>query len=103
MLPLLFFKDSKILKTDEYFQQLSEWFYSEGHTWKLCYRASTHGWYAKDFHARCDDQGPTVVLVKVHDYIFGGFTDSTWRGPGTVCLVLKKENFMKITIALAIG
>ena len=68
---------------NEYAEQLSEWFYKEDHTWKLCYRASTHGWYAKDFHARCDDQGPTIVLVKVDEYIFGGFTDTNWKGEGT--------------------
>ena len=75
-------EDSIILKTNEYAEQLSEWFYKKGHTWKLCYRASTHGWYAKDFHAKCDGKVPTVILVKVGEYIFGGFTDTNWKGEG---------------------
>ena len=61
---------------------MSEWFWKDGHTWQICYRASTDGWYTKDFHAKCDDMGPTIVLVKVNEYIFGGFTDTTWKGTG---------------------
>ncbi len=59
-------------------QQIIEWF---GYNiWHLCYRASTDGWYAKDFHEKCDSKGPTIVLVKVNDYIFGGFTNTNWEG-----------------------
>ena len=76
------FEDSTILKTNEYAKQLSEWFYKERHMWQLCYRASTHGWYAKDFHAKCDGKVPTVILVKVDDCIFGGFTDTNWKVHG---------------------
>ena len=31
----------------------------------LLYNASAHGWTAFDFHARCDDKGPTIVLYKL--------------------------------------
>jgi hypothetical protein len=73
------FSDSVILETGEYDQQMFEWFYKKGHTWQLCYRASRDGWYAKDFHSKCDNKIPTVVLVKVDDYACGGFTDTNWK------------------------
>ena len=57
-----------------------EWFGSKGLTWQLCYRASKHGWNGSDFHNTCDNKGPTITLVKVDDYIFGGFVDVDWRG-----------------------
>ena len=46
--------------------------------WKLCYRASTHGWAAKTFHERCDGKPDTVTIVKVGEYVFGGYTDIPW-------------------------
>ena len=47
---------------------------------KLCYRASVHGWSSQQFHQHCDDKAGTVVLVKIGNYIFGGYTDQTWQG-----------------------
>ena len=49
-------------------------------TLKLCYRASVHGWPDEQFHQRCDDKPGMVVLVKVGNWIFGGYTDQTWQG-----------------------
>ena len=47
--------------------------------WKRCYRAMVHGWEAEDFHTRCDGKGPTVSIVRVQDYVFGGFMDVNWN------------------------
>jgi hypothetical protein len=47
---------------------------------KLCYRASLHGWSSQNFHTRCDNIAGTVVLVKVGNWIFGGYTDQPWKG-----------------------
>lgn len=46
--------------------------------WKLCFRASLHGWTASDFHSRCDGKRNTVVIVRVGEYVFGGYTDLPW-------------------------
>ena len=48
--------------------------------WVNCYRATEHGWDAPTFHSRCDFKGPTVTLVEVDKFIFGGFTDLDWGG-----------------------
>ncbi|XP_028407149.1 E3 ubiquitin-protein ligase TRIM33-like [Dendronephthya gigantea] len=58
-------------------KQLQKWL-GEKCKWNLCYRASIDGWSSQDFHRHCDNKGPTVVLVKADDYIFGGYTDQNW-------------------------
>ena len=45
----------------------------------LLYRASRDGSLASTFHSRCDDKGPTVVVIKVGSNIFGGYTDQSWN------------------------
>lgn len=57
--------------------QLQQWLHGN---WNLLYRASRDGWSAYDFHRLCNDKGATVFLVKVDDFIFGGFTDQSWNG-----------------------
>ncbi|CAH3131432.1 unnamed protein product, partial [Porites lobata] len=47
--------------------------------WKLCYRASNHGWRSRTFHSYCDNKGPTVTIVRVGIYIFGGYNDNSWQ------------------------
>jgi hypothetical protein len=70
---------SKILKgKPEYIRQMIEWLVEQNFEWRLCYRASLDGWKAEDFHSKCDNKGPTVVFVKVGNFIFGGFTDRNW-------------------------
>ena len=46
----------------------------------LLYRASRDGWEPKDFHVRCDNQGPTISIGKTtQGYIFGGYADVSWQ------------------------
>ena len=45
-----------------------------------CWRAKTDGWAASTFHSNCDGKGPTVTIVQVGSYIFGGYTDKSWGG-----------------------
>ena len=46
--------------------------------WRRCWRASVDGWAASTFHSRCDGKGPTVTIVRVGEYIFGGYTSVSW-------------------------
>lgn len=52
---------------------------------KLLYRGSRDGMAPEVFHARCDNKGPTVTLVKArfndsaNVSIFGGFLDKDWH------------------------
>ena len=47
--------------------------------WKRCWRASVDGWAASTFHSQCDGKGPTVTIIRVGRYIFGGYTSKSWR------------------------
>ena len=42
--------------------------------------AKTDGWAASTFHSNCDGKGPTVTIIQVGSYIFGGYTDLSWSG-----------------------
>ena len=46
-----------------------------------CWHAKTDGWAASTFHSNCDGKGPTVTIVQVGSYIFGGYTDKPWSSP----------------------
>ena len=47
-----------------------------------CWRAKTDGWAASTFHSKCDGKGPTVTIIQVGSYVFGGYTDVSWSSPG---------------------
>ncbi|XP_068736657.1 uncharacterized protein [Montipora capricornis] len=64
-----------------YLVQLSEWLkpVSQSNSfWKLCWRASRDGWASSTFHSLCDGKGPTVTIIKVNQYIFGGHVNISW-------------------------
>ena len=77
--------DSQILAGDtSKINQLNTWLLprlqsSDRSYWALCWRASSYGWGSQTFHSYCDDKGPTVTIVGVGSYIFGGYTDQSWR------------------------
>ena len=43
-----------------------------------CWHAQTDGWAASTFHNNCDGKGPTVTIIQVGSYIFGGYVDKSW-------------------------
>ncbi|XP_022810276.1 uncharacterized protein LOC111347279 [Stylophora pistillata] len=74
---------SAILANDDnYFGTLSSWLspvvQSQSSYWKRCWRASVDGWAASTFHSLCDSKGPTVTIVRVGKYIFGGYNSLSW-------------------------
>ena len=47
----------------------------------LLYRDSRGEWEARTFHSKCDNAGPTMVVVKsTGGSIFGGYTERSWAG-----------------------
>lgn len=46
---------------------------------ELLYNASVHGYYNSDFHTKCDDKGPTLVIIKGNYRVFGGYTSQSWN------------------------
>ena len=76
-----FLPNSQIVN-QQYDNKLKEWLGSDNNM-KLRYRASEHGYSAKSFHEYCDNQGPTLIVIKSSEgWIFGGYTTQSWSGEG---------------------
>ena len=75
-------KSSKILKGHpDYYKKLAEYLKPvevSGKIWKRCYIASENSYSSYSFHSACNNKGPTVTLVRVGSYVFGGYTDKSW-------------------------
>ena len=67
-----------------YAKQLQSWLQTVSPTkrWQRCWHGETDGFAASTFHSRCDGKGPTVTIVRVGNYIFGGYTDQSWKQTG---------------------
>ena len=69
-------------KNNKYLTALNIWLQpvvqSKTSLWKRCWRASVDGWAASTFHSGCDNKGPTVTIIKVGQYIFGGYANVSW-------------------------
>ena len=46
--------------------------------WNRCYQATVNGWSSYTFHSNCDGKGPSVSIIRVGKYIFGGYTSLSW-------------------------
>lgn len=73
--------DSKILSVNKTYecelQKLLPPAVRDKQNWKLCYRHSTDDNLSDGssvFHPKCDGKTKTVIIVKVVDYMFGGYT-----------------------------
>ena len=58
-----------------------------------CWRAKTDGWAASTFHSNCDGKGPTVTIIQVGSYIFGGYTDVSWSSPSKYLFISRAGFF----------
>ncbi|CAH1165789.1 unnamed protein product [Phyllotreta striolata] len=78
------FPGSTILGQDKsHFQRiLNAWYGNARQSWRLVYRASSHGYSAATFHRHCDSVSPTYVIVLgTRGEICGGFSDAVWGRP----------------------
>jgi hypothetical protein len=49
----------------------------------LLFRGSRDGWSAEIIHAKIDNQGPTITIIKTRKgKIFGGFASVSWDTSG---------------------
>ena len=51
---------------------------SERSRFMRCWHAKTDGSASSKFKSNCNGKGPTVTIIKVGNYIFGGYTDVSW-------------------------
>ncbi|XP_067017562.1 roundabout homolog 3-like isoform X2 [Acropora muricata] len=59
-----------------------------------CWRAKTDGWAVSTFHSNCDGKGPTVTIIQVGSYIFGGYTDVSWSSPSSCAWASSSKSFI---------
>jgi hypothetical protein len=52
--------------------------------WNRLYRASEHEFSAAAFHRLCDNQGPTIVLIKENGRVAAGYSCVSWKSGGGV-------------------
>ena len=77
-------KESSILKSDiNGLNQIKKWIKEKTNknniNFKLIFKMSIHGYKGEDFHRYCDNEAPTLILIKSNDnHIFGGFTPLFW-------------------------
>jgi hypothetical protein len=51
---------------------------------ELLWKGSRDGYKAATFHTKCNNQGPTLTVIKSqYDKVFGGFTSVPWTSAGT--------------------
>ena len=49
-------------------------------SFKLLYKASINEFQCSKFHEMCDNQGPTIIVIKTeYDKIFGVYTSLKWN------------------------
>ena len=55
--------------------------------WDLIYRASEHEYSISSFHQYCDNQGPTLIIIKTtQGWIFGAYITKNWRSD-RICIL----------------
>ncbi|XP_026830131.1 uncharacterized protein LOC105277752 [Ooceraea biroi] len=95
------FPGSQILSRDKVgFQRLlNQWYGVPKQSWRLVYRASTHGYSAASFHRHCDNICPTyVVVLGVRGEICGGFSDVPWGKTNSKAQYISSEKTFLFTL-----
>lgn len=75
---------SKILpESDLHYPTLLKWLDKAAFDvsdWLQCYNHTGPNMDMTAFHKGCDYVGATLTLVKVREYVFGGFSNENWGG-----------------------
>jgi len=69
---------SAIIKNKNHHSTVMSWL-PPGATCSLLYRATSDGKSPADFHRCCDNKGPTLLVIRSGEYIFGGYTSKSWK------------------------
>ncbi len=86
--------------TDEQRKALLSWLPDQDIfvNWVQLYSSQAHGWSTTTFHQYCDNKGPTVIIAKAGNNIFGGYTEVSWNS-GKNCREFQRLAFMSKVIA----
>lgn len=79
-----FLNGSTIVKSAEDIDLIKEWTGKVYLVTELIYRATKDGFTAVNFHAKCNDKGATLTIVKSKsNQIFGGYNPVSWTSSGS--------------------
>lgn len=64
----------------EWESKLNSWFkVNNTNDWKVIYQATKDGFSSSSFHLKCNNQGPTMVVIKSNNgNIFGAYVPDSW-------------------------
>ncbi|XP_022810468.1 uncharacterized protein LOC111347493 [Stylophora pistillata] len=82
-----------IIKDKNHESTLLSWL-SPGVTFSLLYCASADGNTPADFHRCCDNNGPTLVMIRSEDCICGGYTSKSWVSASPMRAIEDDESFL---------
>ena len=73
-----YFSSGTLIDKDQQ-TKLNEFYGKKDQRWSLIYKASRDGSDAAAFHTRCNNQGPTMTIMKSsNNHLFGGYTAISW-------------------------
>ena len=76
------FADSTLL-TKEQNLKLDEFYGTNDQRWQLIYKATRDGFEGATFHRLCNNQGPTMTIIRsTGGYLFGGYASQPWTSNG---------------------
>lgn len=81
---ICFLQDSTIISFLHHKMFILQWLVEEelkGNE-SLLWRATRDGFSSQSFHEYCDDKGPTLVIIRANNKIFGGFSYPSWKSSG---------------------
>lgn len=67
---------------------------TSGEKVKLLYKGSVHGFSPKVFHSLCDNQGPTITVIKSNNRISGGYTPVHWASRNNYVHIPVRKAFL---------
>lgn len=90
--------DSLIFQDTKYLKLIKQWLTEAGANTPVLepiYRGSRDGFTAKDFHKKCDNKGPTVVLIQGGSgEVFGGYSPVSWTSNGASPYLPTDKSFL---------
>eukprot|EP00117_Sycon_ciliatum_P011947 scpid50049/ scgid13206/ BTB/POZ domain-containing protein 19 len=83
---------------------INDWCGCSGQQWQCLYRGTRDGFSAKSFHRKCDNKGPTLVLVKSTDNsLFGGYAEQSWTSQPSKGRFVKSTRSFLFTLQQSSG
>ena len=79
------FFDSNIMEQSSHLNTIHQWLREEGSDGdlKLIYRSSRDGLSNEMFHDKCDNMGPTLIVLETGEgHVVGGYSNTPWQSSG---------------------